>query len=61
MFLYREVFGVDQSWLGCNLITPGFEEADWFKSGHYSSDVTGELLVVVCLSFCRRNVPDGPQ
>ena len=31
----------------------------WFKSGHHSSDLIGELPIVVCLSFCWWDVPDG--
>ena len=34
-------------------------EAVWFKSGLHRVGLTGELPVVVCLSFCRRDVPDG--
>ena len=34
-------------------------EAVWFKSGPHRGGLTGELPVVVCLSFCRRDVPDG--
>ena len=34
-------------------------EAVWFKSDCHRSGLTGELPVVVCLSFRRRNVPDG--
>ena len=34
-------------------------EAVWFKSGRHRGGLTGELPVVVCLSFCGRNVPHG--
>ena len=34
-------------------------EASWFKSGIHRGALTGELPVVVCLSFCRRDVSDG--
>ena len=33
-------------------------EAGWFKSGH-DGGLTGELPVVVCLSFCGRDIADG--
>ena len=36
-------------------------EAVWFKSGPHRGGLTGELPVVVCLSFCRRDVSDGLQ
>ncbi len=38
---------------------PGFMEAGWFKSDLHRGGLTGELPVVVCLSFCRWDVPDG--
>jgi hypothetical protein len=31
---------------------PGIVEAGWFKSGHHHGGLTGEMPVVVCLSFC---------
>ena len=34
-------------------------EAVWFKSGRHRGDLTGEMPVVVCLSFCGRYVADG--
>ena len=36
-------------------------EAGWFKSGRHRGGLIGELSVVVCLSFCRRDIPDGLQ
>lgn len=36
-------------------------EAGWFKSDLYRGGLTGELLIVVCLSFCRGNVSDGAE
>lgn len=33
-------------------------EAVWFKSAHFHRGLTGELPIVVCLSVCRRDVPD---
>jgi hypothetical protein len=38
---------------------PEFMEAIWFKSGRHRGDLTGEMPVVVCLSFCGRYVADG--
>ena len=34
-------------------------EAIWLKSARHCGGLTGELSVVVCLSFCRRDVPNG--
>lgn len=34
-------------------------EASWFKSCHHRGGLAGELPVIVCLSFCRRDVADG--
>ena len=34
-------------------------EASWFKSDRHRGGLTGELPVMVCLSFCRRDVADG--
>ena len=34
-------------------------EAGWFKSGRHRGDLTGELPVVVCFSFCGRDGPNG--
>jgi putative transposase len=41
------------------LTAPGIEEARWVKSDLRRGVLTGELPVVVCLSFCRRYVPNG--
>lgn len=38
---------------------PCLAEAIWFKSGHHSSDLLGELPVLVCLSFRGGNISDG--
>lgn len=38
-----------------------FVEAGWFKLGGHRGGLTGELPIVGCLSFCRRNVPDRLQ
>ena len=38
--------------------SPGFVEAVWFKSGCHCGGLTGELPVVVCLSFRRWDVAD---
>lgn len=35
--------------------------AVWFKSSLHRGGLTGELPVIVCLSFCGRNVSDGFQ
>jgi hypothetical protein len=40
-------------------IAPGFVEAGWFKSDLHRGGLTGELPVVVCLSFCRGMYPMG--
>jgi len=37
---------------------PGFAEVVWFKSRCHRS-LTVKLLVVVCLSFCGRDMPQG--
>ncbi len=36
-------------------------EAGWFKSDLYRGGLTGELPVVVCLSFCREDASDGAE
>ena len=36
-------------------------EARRFKSGRHGGGLFGKLPVVVCLSFCRRDIPDGLQ
>ncbi len=37
----------------------GFWRDYWFKSAYFNSGLTGELPVVICLSFCWWDVPDG--
>ena len=36
-------------------------EARWFKPGRHGGGPIGKLPAVVCLSFCRRDTPDGLQ
>ncbi len=39
-------------------MAPGSVEAVWFKSHLHRGGLTGKLPVVVCLSFCRRDISD---
>lgn len=34
-------------------------KAGWFKSGHHRGGMTVELPAVLCLSYCRRDEPEG--
>ena len=38
---------------------PAFVEACWFKSGSHRGGLTTELPVVVCFSFCGRDIAYG--